>query len=75
MKTHEASKMCLNKRRYPSMQEADKAIVVMKGNRSAVALVTLRAYECPVCGGTHISKIKTKQAENQKKRWMQGQNP
>ena len=66
-----ADRMCFAKRRYPNMIKAFCAIGTIQG-RDPNAPRNLRAYECPVCRGWHITKEQQDNPEYQKRRWMAG---
>lgn len=55
-----AYKMCTSKRRYPSNMDA-----LMFAARSRSGDV-LRAYECPVCGGWHLTHAPAEEEEGRK---------
>lgn len=71
MKFTKADRMCFAKRRYPNQIKAACAIGTILG-RDPNAPRTLRAYECPVCRGWHITKEQQDNPEYQKRRWMAG---
>lgn len=57
--------MCLSKKRYQTQDAATQAIVHLSGGKP------MRAYECPVCRGWHITRSVQK-SEIEKKRWLEG---
>lgn len=72
MKFSVAERMCYNKRRYPNLIKASCEIGRIKGTYPDAAQLPLRAYECPVCRGFHITKEQQDKPEYQKRRWMAG---
>jgi hypothetical protein len=66
--------MCFDKRRYPTMELASESIDFMKIKSPEAAMISLRVYECPSCGGYHITKRKSKDDVIQKSRWLSGES-
>jgi len=66
--------MCYGKKRYTNQIVAFCDIGRIKVKYQAAACTDLRAYECPICRGYHLTKKPYEDPHVQKLQWMSGQN-
>jgi hypothetical protein len=74
MKFSKADRMCFGKRRFPDQIKAFCEIGRIKAKYKDAACTDLRAYECPICRGWHLTKKPYDDPQAQKNRWLSGQN-
>jgi ribosomal protein L44E len=75
MNFSKADRMCYGKHRYASQIKAYGGIGKLQSRYNPnTSQVALRAYECPVCRGWHLTKKPFDDPSTQKLKWMSGQN-